>query len=98
MAVTTAPKRADARRNIEGIVAAALGTDGTDGSTTAAGAIVDGRTVVRGAAASLDAYDHLARNDSHPFLRATGDLVVTGPTGTNVCDVVLILITPAEAG
>lgn len=81
----------------EGIVAAALGTDGTDGATTAAGAIVDGRTVVRGGMALLDAHDYLARNDSHPFLRATGDLLVTGPTGTNVCDVVLVLITAAGA-
>jgi glycerate 2-kinase len=81
----------------EAIVAAALGTDGTDGPTTAAGAIVDGGTVARGAAAGLDAHDHLARNDAHPFLRTTGDLLVTGPTGTNVCDVVLVLITPAEA-
>ncbi len=75
-----------------GIVAAALGTDGTDGSTTAAGGMVDGETVARGAAAGLDARDHLARNDSHPYLRATGDLLVTGPTGTNVCDVVVVLV------
>jgi len=78
-----------------GIVAASLGTDGTDGPTDAAGGLVDGGTVARGAAAGLDARDHLARNDSHPFLRATGDLLVTGPTGTNVCDVVLVLV---EAG
>lgn len=74
-----------------GIVAAALGTDGTDGATAAAGGVVDSETVARGAAAGLDARGHLARNDSHPYLRATGDLLVTGPTGTNVCDVVLIL-------
>jgi hydroxypyruvate reductase len=54
--------------------------------------MVDGETVRRGAARGLDARDALARNDSHPFLRATGDLLVTGPTGTNVCDVVLVLI------
>ncbi|HET7232317.1 MAG TPA: DUF4147 domain-containing protein [Longimicrobium sp.] len=75
-----------------GIVAASLGTDGTDGPTPAAGGMVDGETIKRGAAALLDARDHLAANDSHPFLRATGDLLVTGPTGTNVCDVVLVLI------
>lgn len=74
-----------------GIVAAALGTDGRDGPTRAAGGIVDGETVARGAAAGLDARDHLARNDAHPYLRATGDLLVTGPTGTNVCDVVVVL-------
>ena len=78
----------------EGIVAAALGTDGTDGSTDAAGGMADGETVRRGAARGLDARDALSRNDSHPFLRATGDLLVTGPTGTNVCDVVLVLVQP----
>jgi len=75
-----------------GIVAASLGTDGTDGSTDAAGGMVDGETVWHGAARCLDARDALSRNDSHPFLRATGDLLVTGPTGTNVCDVVLVLV------
>ena len=76
----------------DGIVAAALGTDGTDGTTSAAGAIVDGGTSSRAAAAGFDARDALDANDSHPLLRATGDLLVTGPTGTNVCDVVLILM------
>lgn len=75
-----------------GIVAASLGTDGTDGPTDAAGALVDGETVARGAALGLDARGHLERNDAYSFLRATGDLLVTGPTGTNVCDVVLLLI------
>ncbi|MFL5382182.1 MAG: glycerate kinase [Longimicrobiaceae bacterium] len=77
---------------VDGIVAASLGTDGTDGPTDAAGGIIDGETVARAAALGLDARDHLERNDAHPFLRATGDLLVTGPTGTNVCDVVLLLI------
>jgi glycerate 2-kinase len=76
----------------DGIVAAALGTDGTDGTTDAAGAIVDGGTVARAAEQGLDAREHLDANDSHPLLRATGDLLVTGPTGTNVCDVVLVLV------
>jgi hydroxypyruvate reductase len=78
----------------DGIVAAALGTDGTDGTTSAAGAIVDGGTVARAAEQALDAREHLDANDSHPLLRATGDLLVTGPTGTNVCDVVLVLVAP----
>jgi glycerate-2-kinase len=77
-----------------GIVCAAAGTDGTDGPTDAAGGIVDGGTVSRAAAAGLDARDHLDRNDSHPFLRAAGDLLVTGPTGTNVGDLVVLLISP----
>jgi glycerate 2-kinase len=73
------------------VVAASLGTDGSDGPTDAAGGLVDGATVARGAEQGLTAADWLARNDSHPFLRATGDLIVTGPTGTNVSDVVLLL-------
>lgn len=64
----------------------AFGTDGIDGPTDAAGAIVDGGTVQRGRAAGLAARHHLERNDSHPFLAATGDLIQTGPTGTNVGD------------
>ena len=80
-----------------GIVAAALGTDGTDGPTDAAGGIVDGGTVARGeAAGGVDAREALARNDSHPFLQSAGDLLVTGPTGTNVADVVLLLVEPVS--
>ncbi len=73
------------------VVFAALGTDGVDGPTAAAGAVVDGSTLERGRAAGLDGYDHLARNDSHTFLKAAGDLLVTGPTGTNVGDVWLVV-------
>lgn len=80
-----------------GVLAASLGTDGTDGPTDAAGAFADGGTVARGESGGLDARDALRRNDTHPFLRAAGDLIVTGPTGTNVNDVVLVLIDPAEA-
>jgi glycerate 2-kinase len=81
---------------VEGVLAASLGTDGTDGPTDAAGAFADGGTVARGHAAGLDARDALRRNDAHTFLRATGDLIVTGPTGTNVNDLVLVLVDPAE--
>lgn len=75
-----------------GVLAASLGTDGTDGPTDAAGAFADGGTVARGHAAGLDARDALRRNDAYPFLRAAGDLIVTGPTGTNVNDLVLVLV------
>jgi glycerate 2-kinase len=78
-----------------GILVVALGTDGTDGPTTAAGAIADAATVERGRAAGLDAADHLHRNDAYPFLQASGDLLVTGPTGTNVNDIILALVMPA---
>ncbi|MEX1133752.1 MAG: DUF4147 domain-containing protein [Acidimicrobiia bacterium] len=65
---------------------AAFGTDGIDGPTEAAGAIVDSETVARGHALGLDAASHLDSHDSNPYLAATGDLVTTGPTGTNVGD------------
>lgn len=65
---------------------AAFGTDGIDGPTDAAGAVVDSGTVSRGRSLGLDASEHLKSHDSHPFLTATGDLIRTGPTGTNVGD------------
>jgi len=77
---------------VDGVLAASIGTDGTDGPTDAAGAVADGGTTARGHAAGLDARDALRRNDAYPFLRAAGDLIVTGPTGTNVNDVILVLV------
>lgn len=77
---------------VEGVLAASIGTDGTDGPTDAAGAFADGRTIARGAAAGLDARDALRRNDAYPYLKAAGDLIVTGPTGTNVNDIILVLL------
>lgn len=68
----------------------AAGTDGRDGPTDAAGAIVDGGTISRGRAAGLDAGEHLAAFDGYPYLEATGDLIRTGPTGTNVGDLWLV--------
>ena len=68
----------------------AFGTDGTDGPTDAAGAMVDGGTVERGEAAGLDPEAMLEENDSYAFLKASGDLVMTGPTGTNVNDVMIV--------
>jgi glycerate 2-kinase len=83
---------------VAGVLAASLGTDGTDGPTDAAGAFADGGTVGRGEAAGVDAREALRRNDAYPFLRAAGDLIVTGPTGTNVNDLVLVLVDPAGGG
>lgn len=77
----------------EHIVLLAAGTDGTDGPGTAAGAMVDGTTLERGTASGLDAARCLQRADAGTFLEASGDLVVTGPTGTNVTDLVIAIKT-----
>jgi len=68
------------------------GTDGTDGPTDAAGAIVDAGTLQRALSLGLDPQDFLANNDSYNFFRLLGDLIVTGPTRTNVMDVRIVLI------
>ncbi len=67
----------------------ALGTDGSDGPTDDAGALVDGGTISRGELAGLDAADRLRHADAGRFLEASGDLISTGPTGTNVRDLVI---------
>lgn len=67
----------------------AAGSDGSDGPTDAAGGLVDGATVVRGQVAGFDVNDVLARADAGTLLAASGDLVRTGPTGTNVMDLML---------
>jgi hydroxypyruvate reductase len=69
----------------------AAGTDGIDGVTADAGAIIDGDTWQHGGDAGLDASQCLVRADSGRFLEATGDLLHTGPTLTNVGDVVFAL-------
>ncbi len=67
----------------------AAGTDGTDGPGEDAGALVDGGTVARGELHAASAEDHLGRADAGTFLAAAGDLLQTGPTGTNVMDLAL---------
>jgi len=75
------------------VVAASLGTDGVDGPTDAAGAIVDTTTLARAATAGLNPPSHyLANNDAHTFFLSLGDLIRTGPTGTNVGDLQVVLI------
>ena len=69
----------------------AAGTDGTDGPTDAAGAVVDGSTITRGRQAGLDMQAALDDNDAYRVLRATGDLIVTGPTNTNLLDLYLVV-------
>ena len=75
-----------------GILMMALATDGTDGPTDGAGAVVTGETVARARALGLDARSALEANDSYPFFDALGDLLRTGPTGTNVNDLLFTLV------
>ena len=76
---------------LDHVVVLSAGTDGTDGPTDAAGAIADGRTICRARRLGLDPSEHLRRNDAYPFFQALGDLLVTGPTRTNVMDVRILL-------
>lgn len=73
-------------------VLASFGTDGIDGPTDAAGAIVDGHTRARAEALGLDAEAHLVENDAYAYFNALEDLIRTGPTGTNVRDVAVLLL------
>lgn len=79
-------------QDLEGCFFLAAGTDGTDGPTDAAGALADWNTVSRAAASDLDSQDFLKRNDSYNFFSPLGDLMDTGPTGTNVMDIHLLLV------
>lgn len=76
---------------VRNVLALSVGTDGTDGPTDAAGAIATGDTLGRAKQFGMDARDYLDRNDSYPFFEKLGDLVKTGPTGTNVMDVHILL-------
>lgn len=76
---------------LAGTVVASVGSDGTDGPTEAAGGIVDGNTAELLKARGFDIERALADNDSYTALEAVGGLVVTGPTGTNVNDLTLVL-------
>jgi len=74
------------------VAVVSLGTDGTDGPTGAAGGIAAPDTLRRAAAAGLDARAALADNDSYHFLGALGDLLITGPTQTNVNDLIFVFV------
>ena len=71
---------------------ASVGTDGVDGPTDAAGAVVDSSTLQRAGANSLSPAHYLEHNDAYAFFAALGDLIQTGPTGTNVGDLQIILL------
>jgi len=77
---------------LEGALFLSAGTDGTDGPTEAAGAVCDFNTLSRARARGMDPEEYLARNDSYHFFYPLGDLVITGPTGTNVMDVHILLV------
>ena len=92
-------------RNQEFVLAAAIdidgldntivlsgGTDGIDGPTDAAGAIADGTTIARANILGLNAYKYLCENNSYNFFNPLGDLLITGPTNTNVMDLRVLLI------
>jgi glycerate-2-kinase len=77
---------------VENVALLAAGTDGTDGPTDAAGALVEGSTARRVAAAGLSVAESLAQNDTYPLLDRTGALIRTGPTGSNVGDIVIAVL------
>ena len=75
----------------ENITVLSVGTDGIDGNSLAAGAVVDGTTMERARARGLDSAGALARFDAYPFFEALGDTVVTGATGNNLRDLRILL-------
>lgn len=78
-------------RHIDGVAVASLSTDGVDGPTDAAGAIVDGKTLAKAQKIELLPEKYLADNDSYHFFSRLNDLIFTGPTGTNVNDISVIV-------
>jgi len=77
---------------LEEVMIIPLATDGTDGPTDAAGAIADGSTLRRAQEMGLSASQYLADNDSYHFFQQLGDLLITGPTNTNVNDLIFTLV------
>jgi len=77
---------------LNGIVIASVGTDGKDGTSDAAGAIVDGQTLKRAQKLGLDTTKYLANNNSYMFFKKLGDAIFTGTTGTNVNDLITIVV------
>ena len=76
---------------LEDAMLISVATDGEDGPTDAAGAVATGRTLSRANALGLDAERALDENNSYRFFEALGDLIKTGPTGTNVNDLVVLV-------
>ena len=82
---------------LDGVVVLAAGTDGTDGPTEAAGAVADGLTARRAREQGDDPRARLETNDSHAVFASLGDLVVTGPTNTNLLDLYLLVVDAAPS-
>lgn len=78
-------------KGLRGVAIASIGTDGVDGPTDAAGAVADGMTLVRARERGLNPEEYLDDNDSYRFFENLGDLVFTGPTGTNVTDITVMV-------
>ena len=76
----------------EGLLLASLGTDGEDGPTSAAGGVVEAHVAAAMDHAGLRVADAVARCDAFPLLASAGGLIQTGPTGTNVADVRIVLV------
>jgi hydroxypyruvate reductase len=87
LALAAVPELAGA----QDVMLVALATDGEDGPTEAAGAVVTGKTLQWGERLGLDAADSLSKNDAYHFFDALGDLLKPGPTGTNVNDLVFLI-------
>lgn len=77
---------------LDNVIIAALATDGNDGPNDATGAIADGSTVARARAAGLNPDTYLANNDAYNFFNGLGDLLITGPTNTNVNDLLFVFV------
>ena len=77
---------------VEKVVLLSGGTDGTDGPTDATGAVADNTTLQRGKSMGLDPKSYLDQNNAYPFFEKLGDLLITGPTHTNVMDMRIILV------
>jgi hydroxypyruvate reductase len=79
-------------KGVPGVLLASFATDGKEGNTDSAGGYASAETVPAGRRAGFDPHACLAANDSARFLEAAGDLIVTGPTGTNVNDITCVLV------
>lgn len=76
---------------VEGITLLSAGTDGNDGPTDAAGAVVDGETIKKAKGIGLNPQEYLDNNDSYNFFKKINSLLITGPTGTNVMDIQIVV-------